>query len=263
MVDRLGVDRLGVDRLRSRGSVRTAVVWRSVLAVLDDLIAARRPEGDILDVLDAGGGTGGFAVPLAQLGHRVTVVDSSPDSLAALERRAADAGVRELVHGIQGDAARLLDVVGPASFDFVVCHSLLEMVDDPAAALTAVVETLRPGAMASIVVANRIAAVLHRAAAGRFDEALHALRDPSGRYAAADVVRRRFVLEELQALMQAAGLVVVASHGARVFADLVPGGLFDADPSAADALIALELEAAELPAFRDVATQLHVLGRRS
>ena len=59
------------------------------------------------------------------------------------------------------------------------------------------------------------------------------------------------------------GLTVIATHGSRVFADLVPGGSLDADPAAVEALIALEFEASELPAFRDIATQLHVVGRRS
>jgi len=84
-------------------TARTAVVWDVLRPVVD---AAAGP----LDVLDVGGGTGGFAVPLAALGHRVTVVDPSPDALASLQRRARDAGVE--VHALQGDAAGLLDVVG-------------------------------------------------------------------------------------------------------------------------------------------------------
>ena len=64
-----------------RAQARTAVLWAALRAVLD----ADGPR----DVLDVGGGTGGFAVPIAELGHRVTVVDPSPDALAALERRAA------------------------------------------------------------------------------------------------------------------------------------------------------------------------------
>ncbi|PWU61944.1 SAM-dependent methyltransferase, partial [Micromonospora globispora] len=63
---------------------RTAVIW----AVLRDELARRT--GERLTVLDIGGGTGGFAVPLAEAGHWVTVVDASPDALAALTRRAAD-----------------------------------------------------------------------------------------------------------------------------------------------------------------------------
>ena len=59
---------------------------------------------DRLDIVDAGGGTGGFAVPLAGLGHPVTVIDPSPDSLAAAQRRAAEMAVP--LHAIQGDASR-------------------------------------------------------------------------------------------------------------------------------------------------------------
>jgi len=65
-------------------------VWDALRAVL----AARADAGSsTLDVVDVGGGTGGFAVPLAELGHRVTVVDPSPDALDSFERRAGESGV--------------------------------------------------------------------------------------------------------------------------------------------------------------------------
>jgi len=248
------------DRLRVRGSVRSAVVWHSVRQTLNEL--STDTGRSQLDVLDVGGGTGGFAVPTAVLGHRVTVVDSSPDSLAALERRATDSGVTDVVRGVQGDAARLTDAVGSEIFDMVICHSVIEMVDDASAVLRAVAGCLRSGGVLSLVAANRVAAVLHRAVAGRFDEALHALRDPLGRYGANDPVPRRFSLHDLEMLVAAAGLVVVGKHGSRVFADVVPGSLFDADPQSVDALMAVELEAAEVPALREIATQLHVLARQ-
>lgn len=248
------------DRLHARGSVRTAVVWRALREVLQQRVADTGRAR--LDILDTGGGTGGFAVPLATLGHCVTVVDPSPDSLAALERRAAEAGVTESVRGVQGDAAGLLDIVAAGSVDIVLCHSVLEVVDDPAAALATVTETLRPGGVVSVLAANRAAVVMHRAIAGRFDEALHALRDPAGRYGASDPVPRRFASSDLELLVASTGLAVFAAHAVRVFSDLVPGGLLDADPLLTDALLELEAAAAERPEFRDVATQLHVLARR-
>ena len=61
---------------------RTAAVW----AALDPVVGAGTP----LRVLDVGGGSGMFAVPLARLGHDVTVVDPSADALATLRRRADD-----------------------------------------------------------------------------------------------------------------------------------------------------------------------------
>src|SRR4051812_33541180 len=161
---------------RARTSVRTAVVWEVLRATLADLA----PNGEPVRVLDAGGGSGGFAVPLAELGHPVTVVDPSPDSLAALERRAAETGASERIRAVQGDAAGLGDVVEAGSVDLVICHSVLEVVDDPLEALRAVARALRPGGIASILAVNRVAAVLARAAAGRLGEARRMLDDPQG-----------------------------------------------------------------------------------
>ena len=95
-----------------------------------------------LDVVDAGGGTGGFAVPLASQGHAVTVVDPSPDSLAAAQRRAAEAGVP--LRAVQGDVADLATVAGEKNADLILCHSVLEYVDSPAAAMAAIASVLRP-----------------------------------------------------------------------------------------------------------------------
>ncbi len=263
------------DRLRARSSVRTAVVWDVLEATLDALakraVATRgmdMPERGVatagagLDVLDAGGGTGGFAVPVAELGHRVTVVDPSPDSLAALERRAAEAGVTDRIRGVQGDASELVSLVEPDTFDAVLCHSVLEVVDDLSGAVAAIAGCLRPGGAASVLVANRNAAVLARAVAGHFAEARHALADPAGRWGHGDPVPRRFDHDDVVALLERSGLRVDAVHGVRIFADLVPGTLVDSEPGALPALRELETAAAERPAFRDIATQLHVLATR-
>jgi SAM-dependent methyltransferase len=249
-----------VDRLRARSSVRTAVVWKVLRGVLAD--RAQRTDRPVLEILDAGGGTGNFAVPLAELGHHVTVVDPSPDALAALERRATEAGVTERVRGVQGDANDLLDVVGPEHADVVLCHGVLEMVDDPAEALANMVRAVREGGTVSVLAANRNAVALSRAIAGHFAEAKHALEDPHGRWGAPDPMPRRFALDELAALVVSVGLHVGAVHGVRVFSDLVPGALVDTEPGALDALLALESTAAEHPAFQTLATQLHVLGTR-
>jgi S-adenosylmethionine-dependent methyltransferase len=246
------------DRLRARGAVRTAVVWDVLRAAI-----AERSEAagtDTLDVLDAGGGTGGFAVPLAELGHKITVVDSSPDALAALERRAAEAGVA--VRALQGDADELPDLVGEDSADLVLCHSVLEYVADPAAAVAAVASVVRLGGVISVLAAGRLAAVLHRALAGHFDDARQALTAADGTWGRHDPMPRRFSLDEVSALLDGVGLRVGAVHGIRVVADLVGGATADGDPRAIEALVALESAAATQPALRDIATQLHVLAHR-
>ncbi|MFF9480276.1 methyltransferase [Streptomyces sp. NPDC014733] len=248
------------DPLRPRASLRTAVVWE----VLKDALERRAEVAgrEVLDVLDTGGGTGNFAVPVARLGHRVTVVDPSPNALFALERRAAEAGVADRIRAVQGDAHGLFDVVERGGFDTVLCHGVLEYVDDPAEGVRNVVAALRESGTLSLLAAGLGGAVLARALAGHFTEAHQALTDPAGRWGEGDPVPRRFTADQLSGLVTGAGLQVDAVHGVRVFADLVPGVLVDTEPGAMEALLKLEAAAAEQPAFHSVATQLHVLGRR-
>ncbi|MER6124209.1 methyltransferase [Streptomyces sp. NPDC001795] len=246
------------DPSRPRASLRTAVVWDVLKDALDRRVKATGR--DVLDVLDTGGGSGKFAVPVAGLGHRVTVVDPSPNALFALERRAAEAGVADRVQGVQGDAHGLFDVVERGGYDVVLCHGVLEYVDDPAEGVRNVVAALRPDGVLSLLAAGLGGAVLARALAGHFKEAKQALEDPNGRWGEGDPVPHRFTAEQLTALVEDAGLRVGAVHGVRVFADLVPGVLVDTEPGALEALLKLEAAAAETPAFHSVATQLHVLG---
>jgi len=244
-----------------------------VLDVLQTVVSALAGQTGraTLDIVDAGGGTGGFAVPLASLGHHVTVVDPSPDSLAAAQRRAAEQNVP--LRAVQGDAADLALVAGKQSADLVLCHSVLEYVDSPPAAMAAIAAVLRPGGAVSVLAASAVAAVIHRALAGRFDEARRLLgglggaADDGGGQAAGGRGQpgagpRRFTLAGVTGLIEEAGLRPGPALGVRVFADLVPRVVADADPGAAKALEGLELAAAAHPAFHDFAAQVHVLGYR-
>ncbi|MCF3964251.1 methyltransferase [Streptomyces fuscigenes] len=243
-----------------RGPLRTGVVREVIGEAL--ALRARTTGVDVLDVLDTGGGSGNFAVPVARLGHRVTVVDPSPDALFALERRAAEAGVADRVRGVQGDINGLFEVVEREGYDAVLCHGVLEYLEDPADGLHRAVEALRPGGALSLLTAGVGGAVLARALAGHFTEAREALVAPDGRWGSGDPVPRRFTAQQLTDLIDDAGLALVSVHGVRVFADLVPGGLVDREPGALEALLKLEATAAVLPAFQAVAPQLHVLGQK-
>jgi len=230
---------------RVRRNPRTEAVWAQLyesLAALSTSTGRR-----VLDIVDLGGGSGVFAVPLARIGHRVTVVDPSPNALATLARRAAEAGVADQVTGVQGDAAGLAGVVGPGGVagpdgvDVVVCHGVLEVVDDVSGAVTAIAAALRPGGVASVVVAQRYAAVLAKALAGHLADARRLLDDPDGRWGPSDPLPRRF-----------------DEDGVRVLTGLVGGSVVD-DPAEVVALAELEAAVVAHPAFRAVAAALHVL----
>ncbi len=198
--------------------VRTAAVW----AALDPLVGAGSP----LRVLDVGGGSGGSAVPLARLGHEVTVVDPSADALATLERRARTAGVGDRVRGLQGDGDLLHELpLDAGGYDLGLCH-----------------------------------AVLARALGGHPVEALALLEDRDPAPGRTRPARRRFAPAELLALLEGAGLEPGEWRGVPVVADLLDATpAADADPAA---VRRLELALAGTSPYRDVATGLHVLGTR-
>ncbi|MDP5184498.1 methyltransferase domain-containing protein [Blastococcus sp. BMG 814] len=229
--------------------VRTAAVW----AALDPLVSA----GNALRVLDVGGGSGMFAVPLARLGHSVTVVDPSADALATLRRRAETAGVGGRVSGVQGDGDLLHEVLADdGGYDLALCHSVLEVVDDPAVTLAEIAGALRPGGRVSLAVANRAGAVLARAVAGHPAEALAHLRDQG---APGRPARRRFAPDDLLALVGGAGLTPGAWRGVSVVADLLDTAS-GADPAA---VRDLELALADTSPYREVAAGLHLLATRA
>jgi SAM-dependent methyltransferase len=289
----------GPDAERKRDGSRSSLVWD----VLADVIAVRVAQTGraVLDIVDVGAGTGGVAVSIAARGHRVTVVDPSPDALAAARWRAGEAGVA--LTEVQGDAADLPALVGVpsaddhsaddhmangasaasagdhgigrhgAGADLVICHNVLEYVDSPSAALAAVARVLRPGGTVSVLAANSVAAVLQRALAGKYAAARAML--PGATAAGADQgpdprvaqargmaqLARRFTLPELAALIEGAGLQVGDAHGIRVFSGLLPAA--PADLAAVEALRELEETAASCPPLRDIAARLHVLGHRA
>ena len=186
----------------------------------------------------------------------------SPPSTGAPARR----GVADRVTGQQGDLSDLPDLADEA--DLVLCHGVLEMVDDPAASLASIADVLRPGGHLSLLVAQRHAAVVARAMAGHFQAARELLDDApdgsAGHASGGPVGRggRRFTHDEVVDLLAGAGLHPEWVHAVRVFADLVPGSLLDLEPGATAALVELEQAVATRPEYLPLAAQLHVVARR-
>ena len=99
------------------------------------------PPRSALDILDAGTGTGYFAILLARAGHRVTGVDLTPAMLAEGIMTAHAQGVSVRFAHMDVQALDFPD----ESFDAVVTRNLTWTLPDPAAAYREWARVLRPG----------------------------------------------------------------------------------------------------------------------
>ena len=149
----------------TKGAVRLAVLWSVLSNDVPGL--AGRP----MLILDAGGGSGHMAVRLVGLGHSVVLCDISEEMLSKAAARAAEAGVTDAVEirhlSIQGYAN-----IADHKFDLVLCHAVLEWLDDPRSAVRELAQLVKQGGQISVMFYNRFASLLKRTLSGDFEAAL-------------------------------------------------------------------------------------------
>ena len=177
-----------------------------------------------LCALDLGCGTGATAVRLARLGIQVTLVDSSPAMLDIAKGAAQAAGVADKVVPQLGDVTQLTNVLHNALFDVILCHNVLEYLDDPMTVLCGVARALRDSsALLSVLVRNRAGEVFKAAIqAGDLAVAENNLTAEWGQESLYGGRVRLFTPDSLQAMLKAASVAVIAERGVRVLADCLP-----------------------------------------
>src|SRR6266571_4567797 len=160
--------------------------------------------------LDLGCGTGAIAVRLARLGLHVTLLDASVPMLDFAKRAAREAGVTERIALKHGDAAQFANLFHAGSFDVILCHNILEYVDDPCAELRSAARALRdPSSIISVLVRNQAGEVLKAAIQdGDLAATEHNLTAEWGHESLYGGRVRLFTAESLQAMLLESSLAV-------------------------------------------------------
>jgi len=215
-----------------------------------------------LSALDLGGGTGAAAVRLAKLGFHVTLLDSSLPMLAIAERAARDTGMSSKMALKHGDVAQSASLFQGGYFDVILCHNLLEYVDDPGVVLRGVSRMMRESsAILSILVRNQAGEVLKAAIqAGDLAAAEHNLVAEWGQESLYGGKVRLFTPEMLEKMIQEASLTLLARRGVRVLADYLPPQVARSDEY--ERILKLERKLGSRTEFATAARYLHFLARR-
>ncbi len=218
-----------------------------------------------LHALDLGCGTGAATVRLARLGIHTTLLDSSPAMLEIAKRAAREAGVDGKIALKHGDAAQVANLFPVGSFDIVLCHNILEYVDDPNAVLSAA-QVLRSDStgigILSVLVRSRAGEVLKAGIeAGNLGAAERNLTAVWGYESLLGGRVRLFTLDSLQVMTKGASLAVAAERGVRVISDYLPRQISRRDEY--ERIFVLERKLGSRPEFAAIARYIQIIARHS
>ena len=240
-----------------KGQVRTYVLHHQLLEHLPPAPAR---------VLDVGGGAAHQSLPLAQAGHHVTVLDSSPAMLGKARQRLDQLPVadRERVRLLDGDGEHAVDAVGGERFDAVLCHGVLGYLDGPGRIVEQLCRCTSPGGIVSIMTGNAHAGAVRPALERRWEDALASF-DARTEIGVLGLPARADTVEEISELLDANGVQPVRWDGVWLFVDWLEFSGVALDPSDATqaAKVAeVELHASRRDPYRGLSRVFHLVGRR-
>lgn len=200
--------------------------WGRLLHDVAATNVQRHLDGQPLRVLDVGGGNGVDAILFAGAGHAVTVLEPSVELLGQAHANAGAAGVSARMEFHQAEIADIPRLFAVAQFDLVLCHNVLQYVDDMAAALGAICPALVPGGLLSAICVNRYSEayreVLQQHNPSAALEKLDTIAVFSGVFKT-DV--RAYTAEEVSQALGELGCVLIAQYGVRCVYDYISNEL--------------------------------------
>ncbi|MFM2482684.1 methyltransferase domain-containing protein [Celerinatantimonas sp. YJH-8] len=230
-----------------KGKIRAAVL-------MNDLRQYTPITTQRLRILDAGGGFGFISQQLAAQGHEVVLCDVSKTLLDqaqhAIDHHPSPLPI-QLLHCAIQDLPKAL-----GQFDLILCHAVLEWLEDGFDTLTHLKSFLRQNGRLSLMFYNQEAQRFHALVCGNFSYIRNGLK-------AKKTVRltpsHSYLLKEIQQWFQHWQLNVLHTSGVRVINDYLKAGAreqFDDNQ-----LIEMELKYADHPAYIELGRYIHIIGQ--
>ena len=223
----------------------------------------RHLAGGSLAVLDAGGGNGLETVALAGLGHAVTLLDGSEKLLAEARRNAREAGVEERVEFVRGDVCSIPELFPAASFDAVLCHNVLQYVEDLDRALRGLVRAVKEAGILSVICVNRYSEAYRLAIQER---------NPSAALAAVDarVIRskvfdepmRAYAAEDLLERLERSGCDTAGRYGLLCINDCIADNEWKSNPQVCAEVEKLEFALSGVFPYYHLARFFQIVSRK-
>jgi len=242
-----------------KGDIRLAVLNRDCTAYVNILPFNQSlvPQAS-WRILDAGGGQGQFSLQLAQAGHHVVICDISAEMLKLAEEQVTALGLHERVTLIHCAIQDLSQHLAPAQqqFDMVICHAVMEWMQEPQALLPCLLNYLKPQGYLSLTFYNVHSLIYKNLLRTNFKKIIQKdFGGSRGSLTPINPVDPQQVLVWVNALP----LTLLAHSGIRVFHDYIFNEEHrERDP---ETLLQLELEFSQQEPYRSLGRYVHLLLR--
>lgn len=230
-----------------KGQIRVAVLIRD----LEQHCALTQRK---LRILDAGGGFGYLSQQLAAMGHEVTLCDISKQ---LLEKARDDIQKKPKKISLQLLHCAIQDLPNElGQFDLVLCHAVLEWLDNGQETLYKLRQFIRPGGYFSLMFYNIEAQRFHALVCGNFSYIKNGLK-------AKKTVRltpqHPYALPTIKQWFQKWQLTTLQTSGVRVIHDYLKAG---AKKQFNDSeLIEMELKYSTHPAYIELGRYIHIVAK--
>ncbi|MCV6614151.1 MAG: methyltransferase domain-containing protein [Cellvibrionaceae bacterium] len=239
----------GQQRAAPKGALRQAVIERDLRSQLPQLYSAKNQ----IKILDVGAGLGQFVCQFAALGHQLHYNDISV-KMSELARAQMPPELAAKIRWSQGPYQNLLEHDNfPGRYDLVLCHALIEWLQEPAPLLRQLDDLLMPGGYVSLCHYNPAGKVLRNLVAGNFK----AVKQPKPPHANSLTPPGAPSNSQIDEWITQSRFNEVCRSGIRVFSDYAlqkRGGLADVEQ-----VMALELEYSQRQPFIEIGRYRHVL----
>ena len=204
-----------------------------------------------MKILDFGSGEGDTAAHLGA-GNTVTAVEPS---VLMLENR-TNGAYTQMTGGIE-----LVQAMPEEAFDLVVCHNVLEYVDEKEAYLRELARVVKPGGYLSLVKHNRPGRVMQMTVLlNDFSMANKLLDGGNGTTSKFGDIR---YFEDEEALRWLPGFTCERCWGVRTFWDLQQKQECHTDPAWQQQMLALEERVSTIPQYQNIAFFHHLLMKKA
>jgi S-adenosylmethionine-dependent methyltransferase len=184
---------------------------------LSNLLRHVGPSG--LKILDAGGGNGYASIPFAREGCQVVVADYAPAMLTDGQELVSELGLDGRVSFLLTRLEELSRVLHDQDFDVVLCHNVLQYVENIPVVLRSILRPLKSRGIVSIVCLNRYSIPYHQAFLRGDLPAAQAAIGTTETNTIFQTTARALAVDEMIKLLQDQGCVIQADYGVRCLID--------------------------------------------